>query len=267
MKKYRSVILYSLLFLLMFCIPMLAGMIFSYRSALGYISPAILLLITAFVYHRTGRTLNLLGFRPIRTLGFFLPLGLISGILLISLALFLQKLYMNFSVQLNEHINYWSMLAGIAAILPGVLNEELIFRGICFKEMADQNNSRNANILFGFLFMVWHWISWNAWGNYPVMLGSFTTAIGHLLFATALLRSGTIYFPIGLHLGINWAQQSLFHINEGDTGADNFTGLFIINSTGTSNVPYAEIISPIISIGCFLGLYWWIRKKGKPITQ
>jgi hypothetical protein len=33
--------------------------------------------------------------------------------------------------------------------------------------------------------------------------------VGHLLFATALLKSKTLYFPIGLHWGNNWASFCL----------------------------------------------------------
>src|SRR3954464_11425661 len=33
--------------------------------------------------------------------------------------------------------------------------------------------------------------------------------VGHLLFATALLKSKTLLFPIGLHWGNNWASSYL----------------------------------------------------------
>lgn len=264
MKKYKKLFFYAALFLLLFCIPMLAGTVFPYRSVLGFISPALLILITAGVYHRTGRTMNELGFWRLRSYTQYLPLGLLIGVALITITLMIQKIFLPFTIQWNEQINYVSMLTGLVAVLPGVLNEEFIFRGICYKELAGPNNSRNANILFGFLFMVWHWIAWNAWGNYPVMLGSVTTAIGHLLFSTALLRSGSIYFPIGMHAGINWAQQQLFNVKASQSASDTFQGMLIIDTTGTSPTLFHEIASPVISIGCFLGLYWWIRKKIKP---
>ncbi len=41
-----------------------------------------------------------------------------------------------------------------------------------------------------------------------IMLGV-SIPVGHLLFATGLLKSKTLYFPIGLHLGNNWATRHL----------------------------------------------------------
>jgi hypothetical protein len=42
--------------------------------------------------------------------------------------------------------------------------------------------------------------------------------IGHLWFATSLLRTRTILFPIGLHWGNNWASIHLFgNTNSGHT--------------------------------------------------
>ena len=37
--------------------------------------------------------------------------------------------------------------------------------------------------------------------------------VGHLWFATALQRSKTLFFPIGLHLGNNWATRHLISDN------------------------------------------------------
>jgi membrane protease YdiL (CAAX protease family) len=100
--------------------------------------------------------------------------------------------------------------AGLFAFVQGVINEELIFRGYCFKSATERIGVTKSNILFAFLFVVWHWISFNAWGNMALMLGLFTTAFGHLLFSTSLLKSGTLYFPFAIHLGNNWAGKHLF---------------------------------------------------------
>jgi hypothetical protein len=47
------------------------------------------------------------------------------------------------------------------------------------------------------------------------MLSLFTTGFGHVFFAVALGRSQTLFFPIGLHLGNNWASKKLFALNMG----------------------------------------------------
>ncbi|MEI9943365.1 MAG: hypothetical protein WDN26_04020 [Chitinophagaceae bacterium] len=49
-----------------------------------------------------------------------------------------------------------------------------------------------------------------AWGDYGLMIGLMTTGFLHILFAAGLLRSKTLFFPIGIHLGYNWTQSHLF---------------------------------------------------------
>ncbi len=44
-----------------------------------------------------------------------------------------------------------------------------------------------------------------------------TLFIGHLMFSEALLKSGTIYFAIGLHWGNNIANSNLFTEGRKDT--------------------------------------------------
>ena len=41
--------------------------------------------------------------------------------------------------------------------------------------------------------------------------------VGHMLFAVAFHQSKTILFPIGLHLGNNWATRHLITSGESDT--------------------------------------------------
>ena len=51
-----------------------------------------------------------------------------------------------------------------------------------------------------------------------------TIPVGHLLFATALLKSKTLFFPIGIHLGNNWATRHLI------TTIDNGDSFFFITN-------------------------------------
>ena len=36
------------------------------------------------------------------------------------------------------------------------------------------------------------------------------TGLGHILYATAFLKSKTLYFPIGIHLGNNWVNLFVY---------------------------------------------------------
>ena len=118
-----------------------------------------------------------------------------------------------------------------------------------------------ANLIFAAIFIVYHWIALNAWGNYGLMLGLFTTGFGHILFAVALLKSKTLYFPIGIHLGNNWAQRHLFSANMGgiNENPSNDT-LFILSSTNQDTSLLHIISSYGISIAFFLLSTWTIWK-------
>jgi membrane protease YdiL (CAAX protease family) len=96
------------------------------------------------------------------------------------------------------------------ALLPTVMLEELAFRGICFKKTVEISNVTRANIIFAILFVLSHWINLGAFGSPVFMTILLITGLGHLLYATAFLKSKTLYFPIGLHLGNNWVSLFVF---------------------------------------------------------
>lgn len=234
-------------------------MFLSYRSVQGLFAPFLILCITALLYKTEGTSLKELGLIKPASNFKLLPAGILLGVSLIGTVVLIQRTYLDFTLSWNNQANYAAVFTGLLIFLPGVLNEELIFRGYSYKHTAFTIGSAKANIIFGFLFMVWHWISWNAWGNYAVMLGSYTTAIGHLLFATAFLRSGSLYLAIGLHLGINWAQKNIFMISATETTSSTTDSLFLINTTATKSNTLTDVLNNVIPVLIFLGLYWLFK--------
>jgi len=96
-----------------------------------------------------------------------------------------------------------------AFMLSSVLTEELLFRGYAFKSFADKRRW-TAIATFSVLFAVYHWMQWSMWSNATAMaLTLISTGLAHVFFALALLRSRTLWFPVGLHLGWNVAGQAL----------------------------------------------------------
>lgn len=250
-------------FVLIFILPMIVGMFVSYQSLPGLLAPFLLVTVTALLYKNEGTGLQELGLiKPISQVK-LLPAGILLGVSLIGTVVLVQKLYLNFTLTWNASANYEMIFMGLLIFLPGVLNEELIFRGYSYKHTFTMIGSQKANIIFGGLFMVWHWISWNAWGNYAVMLGSFTTAIGHLLFATAFLRSGSLYLAIGLHLGINWAQKNIFLVTDSITAETSPDAIFIIDTSKTEPTYWTNTLNTILPILIFLGLYWLLKRLYK----
>ncbi|NTS40651.1 CPBP family intramembrane metalloprotease [Flavisolibacter sp. BT320] len=139
---------------------------------------------------------------------------LFGGLLLAVLALlaisFLRTLYT------GEHWHFATAVDGAALakslyfILPTVMVQELMFRGYLFTKTIAKWGVARANTIFAIAFTLVHVVDRDVLQN-PAQFVSLLLVIpvGHLWFATALLRSKTLLFPIGLHWGNNWAVQHL----------------------------------------------------------
>ncbi|MGJ8663692.1 MAG: CPBP family intramembrane glutamic endopeptidase [Marinicella sp.] len=168
----------------------------------------LLVFVTWLLYKTEGKNLNELGlnlrFRNIK----LLLLGLIIGTVAFIMAKYLRFLYAGEDLVLNDMID-WSLVGlGLYTILPMVAVEELLFRGYFFKSTVNKLGVLIANVIFATAFMLVHVIDATVISNLGMVIFLvITIPIGHLLFATALLKSNTLLFPIGLHLGNNWASM------------------------------------------------------------
>lgn len=252
----RSVLKIALVFVLFFLIVVALSTIFGYQTAGGYIAPLLLLLITALLYRTEGQSLAELGLNPTLRNVSFLPLGLLLGVIVYSIGMYLAVLYQGgLEISLNEKANYAVVFGGFLFFIQGVMNEELIFRGYCFKRTVEQYGVVKANLVFAFLFLIWHWFSWNAWGNYGLMLSAITVCFGHFLFSTSLLRSGTLFLPIGIHLGNNWAVRHFASYQEADLPPLT-DSIFIV----TGSVQRYETIDQFVVVA--LSIIWMLIVTG-----
>jgi membrane protease YdiL (CAAX protease family) len=184
-----------------------------FTSWANHLKAGVVFLTIWFLYGLEGKNLSELGLTS--RLFYLLPVGLGIGILYFCMLFGLQMLQNNISIHWHSNINWGLIFNGLWFLLGSVLIEEFIFRGYCFKKTYEQIGALKANLIFGFLFMVYHWFALNAWGNWAAMLGLVTTAFGHILFATAFIQSRTLFLPIGIHLGIadtTTLNDSLFSI-------------------------------------------------------
>jgi membrane protease YdiL (CAAX protease family) len=222
-----------ILFLVFFFVPQFAGFLpLNYVTSLFLIC-GILIALTGVLYKAEGKGFSELGLNAARKNLYFLPIGLLIGALFFCFLFLLQMLHSRVEIKYNPNVNYSALFSGLLILLLRVIIEELIFRGYCFKKTADMAGLAKANIIFAFLFIVWHWFAVGAWGNYGLMLGLFTTGFGHILFATALMKSKTLYFPIGIHLGNNWISEHVFSYQTKE----------VIDS-GQANSSFFHILSP-----------------------
>lgn len=256
------------LFLLFFGIivvcPMIPSPQFGGTSIGNIVAPLILLLLTHFLYKKESKSLSELGLNSSFGNISFMFTGLFVGIAFFCILLFLQSFQNGLSIKINPNANWLPIVGGLFFLIISVLNEELIFRGYCFKRTIHLVGTTKANLIFTFLFVVYHWIALNAWGNWSLMLGLCTTGFGHFLFATALLKSHTLYFPIGIHLGNNWAQRHLFSAQMGGINVHPSNDTFLILSSSQQETSLLlTLFNYGVSIFWFLLATWVIWKWTK----
>ena len=168
------------------------------------------LIITSQAYKKEGKNLSELGLNlQIKNIGFGL-LGLLIGGLFFIPLVYTVAFIKGYPIIFNQNFNGYYVLSGLGLSFAYVVLEELAFRGICFKKTIEITNVTTANIIFGSLFILSHWINLGAFGNPVLMTILLITGLGHVLYATALLKSKTLYYPIGLHLGNNWVSLFVF---------------------------------------------------------
>lgn len=215
----------------------------------------LLLLIATWVLYRTdNKTLKEIGLNlNLKNIAFF-SFGLLLGILAFAVSTYSRTIYTGEQWHINQNIDWFSLAKALYIILPTVATQQLLFRGYPFMKTLEVTNLFIANIIWGLLFAFYH----NIWGN-PIML-PFTILsflISHYVFSASLLKSATLFFPIGIHLGHNWSSQ---HFN-GYSATDK--GIFYITNQQNFNSWEAFLIFWLsYNLGfIILGYLFWKWKR------
>ena len=221
------------------------------------------LLITWKAYSKEGKNLSELGLNlNIKNIGFAI-LGLVIGGLFIVVIVYIIAFIKGYPVVFNQTFSASYVLSGLWLLLPTVMLEELAFRGICFKKTVEISSVTTANIIFASLFILSHWINLGAFGSPVQMTILLITGLGHILYATALLKSKTLLFPIGIHLGNNWVNLFVFSnldINDPTKGQLKHS---LINVVGDETLPSYNrqfILTTLITALLFVLFILAIRK-------
>lgn len=235
----------AVIFIALFTVVILMSVVVHTQWA-NHLKAAVVLSIIWFLYRLEGKNLSELGLTS-RQL-YLLPIGLLVGIVYYFIFFGLQMLQNDIKIAYNPQVNGWLFLYGLWFLLGSVLIEEFIFRGYCFKKTYQAIGIVKANVIFACLFIVYHWLVLNAWGNWLLMLGLVTTGFGHFLFATAFIESRTLFLPIGIHWGNNWAQQHIFSVKTMSGHADNM----ILNDTLLSIMVAHQESSILQTVGSYV---------------
>lgn len=231
------------------------------KEYVPYVSPVLLFVVTWLLYKTEGKTLASIGLNFSLKNLLFLPLGIIIGLFALFGATYLKALYLGETFEMGNSIDYATLLLAFYFILPQVATEEFLFRGYLFKKTIEVSNVVVANIIFSILFMLIHVLDENVLQQRGlIILLAVSIPVGHLLFATALLKSKTLWFPIGLHLGNNWATRHLI------SNTNDSNSIFYLTDVNTFETWTPFIMFLVIFNGFFLLVTFLIWKWDKIVV-
>jgi membrane protease YdiL (CAAX protease family) len=152
-------------------------------------------------------------------------------------------------------------LSGFMA--AAAVTEELLFRGVLFRIIEERLGTWISMALTAVLFGLWHSLNPDAsvWGAVAIML----EAGGLLAAAYAATRS--LWLPIGLHFGWNFAASAVFGTVVSGNGTNQ--GLLDASMSGPTLVtggdfgPEGSLYSVLFCVLATIGFVWLARRRGR----
>lgn len=155
--------------------------------------------------------LSVLGFSLTKTRLANLIRGLLIAASCCTLWQLMTTMFVDNGWALNKQATAKGILESSRWTLVSVLYEELIFRGALLYIAIKKLGVVKACILSAVCFGIYHWFSYNVFGNPFMMVITFLmTAIVGLSWAFAFAKTGSLYLPTGLHLGWNLFSTVVF---------------------------------------------------------
>ncbi|MGG7440738.1 CPBP family intramembrane glutamic endopeptidase [Chryseobacterium arthrosphaerae] len=157
------------------------------------------------------KDLSVLGLKPNSTRLIHWSVGFILAAAVCSLYHLITTALISNSWILNKQFTLSAALMSLWWVLKSVLFEELLFRGALLYLAIEKWGNTKACIFSAVCFGVYHWFSYNAFGN-PFQMGIIfvMTAIFGWMLAVSFAKTKSMYLPIGLHLGWNLFNIVLF---------------------------------------------------------
>jgi hypothetical protein len=182
------------------------------RVGIGIFSAVFTILLvgaTWLVLRFEGASLASIGLSLSRGRATELGVGLLVGVVVFGAIALVQALSVGASLEFAGPAGLQAAVAGLPLTLALLLPEELLFRGYAFRRLADATGDRTALLVSACAFGLYHLLGSGHWAMGAVFQFAMP-AIGGLVFGYAALRTGGLALPIGLHLGGNWIQASVF---------------------------------------------------------
>jgi membrane protease YdiL (CAAX protease family) len=171
----------------------------------------LVILVTWLLFRSEDKNLDVLGFnlRPKNLM--LLPAGLLLGMGSFLLSLYIGTLVRGGNIVQNATVDGSELVKRFWMVFPTAAVQDFIIVGYCYYKMIQLTNKWVATLLFGIFFISLH----DVWDGNLVNALYYASGlfVGYLMFSTSLLRSGSIWLPIGIHWGNNFANSYLFTFN------------------------------------------------------
>ncbi|UKB84567.1 CPBP family intramembrane metalloprotease [Chryseobacterium sp. MEBOG06] len=150
------------------------------------------------------KNLSVLGLKPTKIRTAQLGIGFLLAALVCSLYHLMTTAFIANNWIFNKQFTLPEALKSLWWVLKSVLFEELLFRGALLYIIINKWGNHKACILSAVCFGIYHWFSYNAFGN-PFQMGIIfvMTGIFGWMLAYAFAKTQSLYLPIGLHIGWN----------------------------------------------------------------
>ncbi|WP_089106640.1 CPBP family intramembrane glutamic endopeptidase [Streptomyces hyaluromycini] len=156
----------------------------------------------------------------------------------------------------------------VGYMVAAAVTEELLFRGVLFRIVEERTGTWIALVSTGALFGMMHLLNKDAtvWGALAIAI----EAGGMLGAAYAATR--TLWLPIGLHFGWNFAESGIFGTEvSGSGGAQQ--GLLDASTSGSRLVtggqfgPEASVYSVLLGVLVTVAFLWLARRRGHLVPR
>lgn len=115
------------------------------------------------------------------------------------------------SWEMNPDFSLSTVLEGTWFVIKSVLFEELIFRGGLFYILIKKLGTITAVIVSSIAFGIYHWFSFEVWGDGWQMLITFlVTGLAGVIYAYGYVKTFSLYVPVALHIGWNIVNMVIF---------------------------------------------------------
>ncbi len=175
------------------------------------ILPTLLLLCWFAIYLSEKRNIFHQWLFPARLRGSEFFFGLIVSIVLCLLAQIFLAQISDRTWHLSKDISIGKLAFSLLYDFNSVVSEELLFRGIILYFLIKYWKTGPAMLISASVFGIYHWFSFGVWGNLAAMILVFAvTGLMGYVFAVAYVKTKSIILPVGIHVGWNWINNTVF---------------------------------------------------------